>query len=64
MCSRTTEDGGRTTLSGRRLTSTAPDGTREEREPGPDQEVSAVYRDRFGTGPDAVPAVRGTGRED
>ncbi|MFF7854190.1 arylamine N-acetyltransferase [Streptomyces sp. NPDC007904] len=62
VCSRITGDGGRITLSGRRFTVTAPDGTREERELGPDEEVLAVYRDRFGIGLDAVPAVRGTGR--
>ena len=61
VCSRVTEDGGRITLGGRRFTVTAPDGTREVRELGPDEEVLAVYRDRFGIELDAVPAVRGTG---
>lgn len=61
VCSRITEDGGRITLSGGRFKVTAPDGTREERELGPDEEVLAVYRDRFGIGLDAVPAVRGAG---
>ncbi|WP_081241090.1 arylamine N-acetyltransferase family protein [Streptomyces viridosporus] len=61
VCSRITEDGGRITLGGRRFTVTAPDGTREVRELGPDEEVLAVYRDRFGIELDAVPAVRGTG---
>ncbi|GGV57565.1 N-hydroxyarylamine O-acetyltransferase [Streptomyces griseoloalbus] len=61
VCSRVTEDGGRITLSGRRFTVTAPDGTRREREIGTDEEVLGVYRDRFGIGLDAVPTVRGTG---
>lgn len=61
VCSRITEDGGRITLSGRRFTVTAPDGTRREREIGTDEEVLGVYRDRFGIGLDAVPTVRGAG---
>ncbi|CAM5704678.1 N-hydroxyarylamine O-acetyltransferase OS=Streptomyces griseomycini OX=66895 GN=FHS37_000785 PE=3 SV=1 [Streptomyces griseomycini] len=61
VCSRITEDGGRITLSGGRFKVTAPDGTREERELGPDEEVLAVYRDWFGIGLDAAPAVRGAG---
>ncbi|MEU5519714.1 arylamine N-acetyltransferase [Streptomyces sp. NPDC047860] len=53
-----TGDGGRITLSGRRLTVTAPDGTREERETGTDEEVLALYRDRFGIASlDTVPKV-------
>ncbi|MDT6981848.1 arylamine N-acetyltransferase [Streptomyces lusitanus] len=63
VCSRVTADGGRITLSGRRLTRTAPDGTREEHESGSDAEVLAIYRDEFGIALDAVPAVRG-GRTD
>ncbi len=63
VCSRVTADGGRITLSGRRLTRTAPDGTREERAAGSDAEVLEIYRDEFGIVLDAVPAVRG-GRTD
>ncbi|GGQ51108.1 arylamine N-acetyltransferase [Streptomyces althioticus] len=61
VCSRVTEDGGRITLSGRRLTLTAPDGTRRERETGSDAEVLGIYRDEFGITLDAVPTVRGGG---
>ncbi|MEV5434739.1 arylamine N-acetyltransferase [Streptomyces sp. NPDC052682] len=62
VCSRLTGDGGRITLSGRRLTVTAADGTREERQLGSDEEVLAVYRERFGIGLSSVPAVRGAER--
>ncbi|MFC5632560.1 arylamine N-acetyltransferase family protein [Streptomyces bullii] len=62
VCSRLTEDGGRITLSGRRLTRTAADGTRQERELGSDEEVLAVYRERFGIGLRSVPTVRNTAR--
>lgn len=58
VCSRVTEDGGRITLSGRALTVTAADGTKEVRELGTDEEVLAVYRDEFGIGLDEVPTVR------
>ncbi|MBD0425088.1 arylamine N-acetyltransferase [Streptomyces sp. TRM S81-3] len=58
VCSRVTEDGGRITLSGRRLTLTTADGRREERTLGTDEEVLAAYRDRFGIGLCRVPAVR------
>ncbi|WP_395571437.1 arylamine N-acetyltransferase [Streptomyces sp. BK79] len=58
VCSRVTEDGGRITLSGRRLTSTTADGRREERVPGTDEEVLAAYREHFGIVLDRVPAVR------
>ncbi|WP_371671588.1 arylamine N-acetyltransferase [Streptomyces sp. NBC_00289] len=61
VCSRVTEDGGRITLSGRKLTVTAADGTREVREQATDEEVLAVYRDRFGIALDRVPAVRTAG---
>ncbi|KOV26253.1 arylamine N-acetyltransferase family protein [Streptomyces sp. XY152] len=61
VCSRITEDGGRITLSGRRFTVTAPDGTRREHGTGTDEEVLALYRDRFGIVLDTVPAARGTG---
>ncbi|MFI8090222.1 arylamine N-acetyltransferase [Streptomyces sp. NPDC086080] len=66
VCSRITDDGGRITLSGRRFTVTAPDGTRQEREvgtgAGTDEELLALYRDRFGITLDTVPTVRDTGR--
>ncbi|MFD5539234.1 arylamine N-acetyltransferase [Streptomyces sp. NPDC127079] len=58
VCSRVTEDGGRVTLSGRKLTVTAGDGTREVRELGRDEEVLGVYRERFGIALDRVPTVR------
>ncbi|MEU6550070.1 arylamine N-acetyltransferase [Streptomyces sp. NPDC046915] len=57
VCSRITEDGGRITLSGRKWTVTAPDGTREVRELDSDEEVLAVYRERFGIERATVPAV-------
>ncbi|MFH8799602.1 arylamine N-acetyltransferase [Streptomyces sp. NPDC017936] len=60
VCSRVTEDGGRITLSGRRLKETAADGGSEERELAGDEEVLAVYRERFGIGLERVPVVRGT----
>jgi N-hydroxyarylamine O-acetyltransferase len=58
VCSRVTEDGGRITLSGRNLTTTAPDGTKEVSELATDEEVLALYRDRFGIELDRVPEVR------
>ncbi|POX47081.1 acetyltransferase [Streptomyces sp. Ru71] len=58
VCSRLTEDGGRVTLSGRRLTTTAADGARRERELGEDTEVLATYREVFGIELDRVPSVR------
>ncbi|MFE0811439.1 arylamine N-acetyltransferase [Streptomyces sp. NPDC058794] len=57
VCSRLTEDGGRVTLSGRRLTTTAAGGGREVREVATDEEVLGVYRDLFGVRLDRVPAV-------
>ena len=63
VCSRVTDDGGRITLGGRRLTLTAPDGTRQERDAGSDAEVLSIYRDEFGITLDAVPAVRGGGTD-
>ncbi|MEU9335900.1 arylamine N-acetyltransferase [Streptomyces sp. NPDC048290] len=60
VCSRVTEEGGRITLSGRRLTATAPDGTREVRELESDGEVLAAYRERFGVVLEEVPRVRGS----
>ncbi|MFI9543020.1 arylamine N-acetyltransferase [Streptomyces sp. NPDC052016] len=61
VCSRITEDGGRITLSGRRLKVTAADGAREERDLTEDAEVLAVYRERFGIELERVPVVRGAG---
>ncbi|MFF7987424.1 arylamine N-acetyltransferase [Streptomyces sp. NPDC007901] len=58
VCSRITEDGGRITLSGRTFKVSAADGSREERELERDEEVLAVYRERFGIGLDRVPTVR------
>jgi N-hydroxyarylamine O-acetyltransferase len=58
VCSRVTKDGGRITLSGRRLTVTAADGTREERKLEADEEILAVYRERFGIELDQVPTLR------
>ncbi|MCH0568188.1 arylamine N-acetyltransferase [Streptomyces sp. MUM 136J] len=58
VCSRVTEDGGRITLSGRRLTVTGADGGRETRELEGDGEVLSVYRERFGMELDRVPEVR------
>ncbi|MFJ4786272.1 arylamine N-acetyltransferase [Streptomyces sp. NPDC088794] len=60
VCSRVTEDGGRITLSGRTFKVTGGDGAREERELGTDEEVLAVYRERFGIELDCVPTVRKT----
>ncbi|MEV8591466.1 arylamine N-acetyltransferase [Streptomyces sp. NPDC052012] len=60
VCSRVTEDGGRVTLSGRKLVLTgAAGGEREERQLGTDEEVLAAYRERFGVLLDRVPTVRG-----
>ncbi|MET7775336.1 MULTISPECIES: arylamine N-acetyltransferase family protein [Streptomyces] len=58
VCSRVTEAGGRITLSGRNLTATAPDGTKEVSELTTDEEVLALYRERFGIELDRVPEVR------
>jgi N-hydroxyarylamine O-acetyltransferase len=58
VCSRVTEDGGRITLSGRKLTATAPDGTKEVSELTTDEEALALYRERFGIALDRVPEVR------
>ncbi|MEU3251581.1 arylamine N-acetyltransferase [Streptomyces sp. NPDC006997] len=67
VCSRLTEDGGRVTLSGRKVKVTGVDGAVSEvRELGDDAEVLAAYRDRFGIELARVPQVRGTengGRE-
>ena len=58
VCSRVTEDGGRITLSGRRLTVTAADGTKEVSELAEDEDVLTVYRERFGIEVGRVPEVR------
>lgn len=58
VCSRVTEDGGRITLSGRSLTVTAADGAKEVSQLATDEEVLALYRERFGIELDRVPEVR------
>lgn len=58
VCSLVTEDGGRITLSGRSLTVTAADGTKEVSQLDTDEEVLALYRERFGIELDRVPEVR------
>lgn len=63
VCSRLTGSGGRVTLSGRTLTVTAADGTKETRDLPSDDEVLGVYRDRFGIRLDRVPDVRGGGAD-
>ncbi|MGW3020156.1 arylamine N-acetyltransferase family protein [Streptomyces longwoodensis] len=63
VCSRVTEDGGRVTLSGRRLKVTRGDGAVEERELARDAEVLAAYREWFGIVLDRVPDVREAGRQ-
>ncbi|WP_329223825.1 arylamine N-acetyltransferase [Streptomyces sp. NBC_01485] len=68
ICSRVTEDGGRITLSGRRLKVTygggesGSGGEREERELGSDDEVLGVYREVFGIELEGVPTVRAVGQ--
>ncbi|MEU1180478.1 arylamine N-acetyltransferase [Streptomyces sp. NPDC005820] len=61
VCSRVTEDGGRITLSGRRLKVTAPEGGSTERELVTDEEVLGVYRERFGIVLEQVPEVSAGG---
>ncbi|MFF1542827.1 arylamine N-acetyltransferase [Streptomyces sp. NPDC058291] len=61
ICSRVAEDGGRITLSGRRLKVTGPDGISRAEELG-DEEVLTAYRERFGIGLERVPRVRAVGR--
>ncbi|MEW2166122.1 arylamine N-acetyltransferase [Streptomyces sp. NPDC007084] len=61
VCSRVTKDGGRITLSGRKFTVTDPDGTKDVVEVATDEEVLAVYRERFGIELDRVPEVRAAG---
>ncbi|MFI5821034.1 arylamine N-acetyltransferase [Streptomyces rishiriensis] len=58
ICSRLTEDGGRITLSGRRLKVTAADGVSRENELTDDEEVLQTYRERFGITLERVPTVR------
>ncbi|MER5435098.1 arylamine N-acetyltransferase [Streptomyces sp. NPDC002588] len=58
VCSRVTEDGGRITLSGRRLKVTDRKGGSTERELPTDGEVLGVYREHFGIVLDRVPQVR------
>ncbi|MEV6592499.1 arylamine N-acetyltransferase family protein [Streptomyces acidicola] len=60
VCSRVTEDDGRVTLSGRRLTVTSPDGGRSVTELETDEEVVGTYRARFGIELEWVPEVRKT----
>ncbi|GAA3806673.1 arylamine N-acetyltransferase family protein [Streptomyces chiangmaiensis] len=59
VCSRVTEDGGRITLSGSRLTVTSPEGKKEVTSLADDAEVLELYRERFGIELDRVPTVRG-----
>ncbi|MBC9726784.1 arylamine N-acetyltransferase [Streptomyces sp. TRM68367] len=63
VCSRITQDGGRITLSGRRLTVTAADGAKDVRELEEDEEVLAAYRERFGIELGEVPIVRTPDRD-
>ncbi|POX53263.1 arylamine N-acetyltransferase [Streptomyces sp. Ru72] len=62
VCSRVTEDGGRITLSGSRLTVTTPDGRKEGTELAGEKEVLEVYRERFGIELDRAPALRRAGQ--
>jgi N-hydroxyarylamine O-acetyltransferase len=62
ICSRVTEDGGRITLSGRRLKVTSGAGESEESELVGDDEVLGVYRETFGIELERVPTLRATDR--
>ncbi|MFF4485173.1 arylamine N-acetyltransferase [Streptomyces sp. NPDC001544] len=62
VCSRITEDGGRITLSGRSLTVTSADGSRDVCRLTTDEEVLGVYRRRFGIELTRVPTPRKFGR--
>ncbi|MFJ5528975.1 arylamine N-acetyltransferase [Streptomyces sp. NPDC093261] len=64
VCSRVTEDGGRITLSGRRLSVTDPGGRKEVSDLASDEEALEVYRERFGIVLDQVPTVRQADRND
>ncbi|MFC4471234.1 arylamine N-acetyltransferase [Streptomyces xiangluensis] len=57
VCSRVTDEGGRITLSGRKLTITAADGKKQGLDLATDEEVLAAYRERFGIVLERVPAV-------
>ncbi|MEU6080854.1 arylamine N-acetyltransferase [Streptomyces sp. NPDC047108] len=57
VCSRLTEDGGRITLSGRKLVTTTADGRRKE-ELTTDDDVLSAYRSHFGIELRQVPEVR------
>ncbi|MFJ6382428.1 arylamine N-acetyltransferase [Kitasatospora sp. NPDC092039] len=57
-CSLLTADGGRVTVSGRRLITTSPDGGRTERALA-DDELLAAYRTRFGIALDRLPDLPG-----
>ncbi|MEU6670673.1 arylamine N-acetyltransferase [Streptomyces sp. NPDC046727] len=63
VCSRVTEDGGRITLSGRKLKTTTGDGAKETRELETDEEVLKVYRECFGIELSSVPTVRNPDRK-
>ncbi|WP_328683395.1 arylamine N-acetyltransferase [Streptomyces sp. NBC_01261] len=63
VCSRLLEDGGRITLAGRTLTTTTGEGTRDVRELTADEEVLAMYRERFGIELGSVPEVRARGEK-
>ncbi|MET8644799.1 arylamine N-acetyltransferase [Streptomyces sp. NPDC004675] len=63
VCSRVTEDAGRITLSGSRLTVTSPRGAKEVTDLASDAEVLRTYRERFGIELDRVPTVRSAAPE-
>ncbi|MEV6505983.1 arylamine N-acetyltransferase [Streptomyces sp. NPDC051642] len=63
VCSRLLEQGGRITLAGRTLTVTSGEGTRDVHELTTDEEVLAVYRERFGIELGSVPEVRARGEK-
>ena len=63
VCSRVTEDAGRITLSGSRLTVTTPQGEKEVTDLASDAEVLGAYRERFGIELDRVPTVRSASSE-
>jgi len=59
ICSRLTSDGGRVSLSGRKLVTTDATGSRQEKELASDDDVLAAYRELFGIKLMRVPEVRG-----